>query len=131
MRRTSKLFIIVLLSILIFPNCKKQPSTFSVYFYTSKTVSETKLDLFIEDQYKGELPNLIGKPQCNASDTLKKECLFIGLKSGKYKIVARDKQGSIISSGTIKFKRNSVHTSGDIGGIELTSDDDCLIVGLF
>lgn len=125
------LCIAIVFGMIIFSKCKKKQTTFNTYFYTSNSISETKFDLFIEDEYKGELPFLTGKPSLDAADTLKQKCLYIPLKAGKYKIIAKDKQGVIISSGTIKFKRNSVHTSGGVGGIELTSNEDNLIIGLY
>ncbi|MBI4645123.1 MAG: hypothetical protein HY738_00665 [Bacteroidia bacterium] len=123
----------VALIALLLTHCKKYNTTFNSYFYTSKDSNEVQLSLYIDGNYKGDLPYLTNKPTCD-NDSLKQKALFLTLQSGKYKIVAKDKQDNIKSSSTLKITNNSMDGktgNGGSGGLEATSKDNCLIVGVF
>ncbi|MEO6305905.1 MAG: hypothetical protein ABIP51_22350 [Bacteroidia bacterium] len=130
MKNTFKTILLSLLTILLLSQCKKNQITYNAYFYTTNPSAEVQLSLYIDDKYRGDLPCLYPKPTCD-NDTLKQKALFLTLKSGKYKISAKDRQGNIKSSGTMKVSKNKMSSSGGMGGQEISSQSDCLIVGLF
>ncbi|HET6245346.1 MAG: hypothetical protein H0V01_12520 [Bacteroidetes bacterium] len=118
-----------LLSVVFFISCKKDNTNFNSYFWTSNDIEDSELTLYVNDQIKGPIPYLKDKPTCE-NDTLKAKALYLNLKAGKYKISAKDKQGNVKVSSTIKVKSNSLSSSAGIGGTENFLSNDCLLVGV-
>ncbi|MBA3681640.1 MAG: hypothetical protein H0W73_10830 [Bacteroidetes bacterium] len=110
----SKMFILVS-TLFVLTNCKKLGKTYDGYFYTDIENPSGPLYLYVDDAYKGELPNLKTRLAPN-NDTLLNQALHLSLKSGRYKIVGKDAQGSVKSSGTLKFRSYSTSGSSTIGG---------------
>ncbi len=123
-------FITCILCILLLTECKKNDIIYNTYFYSVNAPTDGELSLYINGQYKGALPHLSQKPTCD-NDSLKNLALFMRLESGKYKLEAIEQSGNVKSSNTIKFKKNSMSSSGGIGGQESTAVGDCMTVGLY
>ena len=122
--------LLVITIILSLTQCKKDEITFKAYFYTTTQSDQIQLSLYTNDKYKGDIPFMKNKPTCN-NDTLKQKALYMNLKCGKYKLIGKDKQGNIMSSGTMKVSQNKLSSSGGKGGQEINAQGECLIVGLF
>ena len=102
-------------TIIVLTNCKKFGKDFDTYFYTDIENSAGPLTLFVDGKNKGELPNL--KTSVSpTNDTIINNALHLTLKSGKYKIEAKDNQGNVKCSGTLKFRSNSLSGSSTMGG---------------
>ena len=115
---------------LLLTQCKKDNPTYNSYFYTTVNDQDAQLSLYIDNDYKGDLPYLANKPTCE-NDSLKSKSLFLTLPAGKYKVAAKDKQGNIKSSSTLKIKSGLLESKSGTGGTEVRSSNGCLIVGLF
>lgn len=112
---------------LVLSNCKKDKN-YQSYFYTD-VKSDTPLYLYVDEEYKGKLPVMTVKPTFE-NDTLKQKALYLTLKTGKYKIEAKDADGSVMSSGTVKFCENKAASTGKAGGQSVDISKDVVIVGL-
>ncbi len=133
MKSTFKLLLTMFTAILLLTNCKKNDSNYNAYFYTSMSSSETQLSLFIDDEYRGEIPYMIVKPNCD-NDVLKQQALFVNMKGGKHKLVAKNNLGIVMSSGMVKVSKNKLSSSSGKdgrGGQDISSEGECLIVGLY
>ena len=116
-------------TIIVLTNCKKYGQDFDTYFYTDIQNSAGPLILFVDDKNKGELPNL--KTSVSATnDTIINNALHLTLKSGKYKIEAKDSQGNLKCSGTLKFRSNSIGTTGTMGGQATASSGKTIVTKL-
>ncbi|MBK7310351.1 MAG: hypothetical protein IPI93_06055 [Sphingobacteriaceae bacterium] len=101
-------------TIIVLTNCNKLGKDFDNYFYTDIENSAGPLTLFIDGKNKGGLPYL--KTSVSpTNDTIINHALHLTLKSGKYKIEAKDNQGNLKCSFTLKFRSNLLSTSGTIG----------------
>ena len=120
-----------IMSLLLLTQCKKDNTVFNSYFYTSMDEKDVQLSLYIDKQYKGELPYLTRKPSACDNDTLKQKALFLALQSGKYTVETKDKQGNIKSSFTLKIKSNSMQVRSIKGGNETELCNGCLVAGLY
>lgn len=131
MKKTHFLTLTVVLLILFFlTQCKKDETVYNVFFYTSKDTTEIRLSLFIDDKYKGEIPYMSQKPTFD-NDSLKQRAFSLTLASGKYNMTAKDASGNVKSEQIVKIKNNSSSVRSKTGGQELTSKENCVIVGLF
>jgi len=120
---------IVLFVLIVFSHCRKDDTTFNSFFYANWANSEGNLNLFIDDELKGELPYLSVAPTCD-DDSLKQIALNIPLKSGKYKIEAKTKGGVIKSSGNIRISSTRIGVSGRMGGQGVNSQGGCTFIFL-
>lgn len=119
----------LLLIVITLTQCNKD-QTFQTYIYTSADSSETKLNLFIDDENKGAIPFLNGTPACE-TDSLEYKTLYLILKSGKHSIQAKDAQGNVKSSSIIKLKKNGMSAESKAGGIETKMTNNCLIMRVY
>jgi hypothetical protein len=130
MKHFIRSFFAAALTVLLFAQCSKGRTTYNGTFWTSKDTSEVRLFLFVDDEYKGEVPFLEKAPECSAENALS-----FPVESGQHTLVARDVNGTIRSSGTVKIKsnarRSSTSVSGGSGGQDIYLNDDCLIVKLY
>ncbi len=78
----------------VFFSCKKNETVFLAHFYS--TDSTRALGLYIDDQFKGNLPHVNCKA-FEATNDQKAAMLFITLPSGRYKLSAKDASGTIVS----------------------------------
>jgi hypothetical protein len=116
-------------TIIVQTNCKKFGKDFETFFYTDGENSAGPLTLFVDAENKGELPNLKTSVS-STNDTVINNALHLKLKSGKYKIEAKDRQGNLKFSGTLKFRSNSVGGSSTMGGQEIVSSDKIVVTKL-
>jgi len=134
MKKVSLILALLALSaFLLLTNCTKNKEEYNAYFYTTHSTSEIQLSLFIDDEYYGELPYLNPKPSCS-DDTQKAGALYVKLSNGKHKLVAKDKQGVIRSSGILKISNNNLSSSSGKdgrGGQEINHKGQCLVIGMF
>ncbi len=125
----------VLFLALFLNGCRKEESTsgtiFNTNFYTSSAAAKGKMYLFVDDKSIGELPYFSKNPGCGGTSGDGTKPLNMQLKSGTHSIVGKDESGKIRSSGTIKISKSSMSSSVGIGGQEMYSSGDCLIIGLF
>lgn len=118
-----KKFTVIIASALLFMGCKKIGKAFDGYFYTDVETSAGQLFLYIDDENKGELPNLKTRLSPD-NDTVINNALHLTLKSGgRYKVVGKDAQGNVKCSGTLTFKTNSSRGSSTVGGQATTQID--------
>lgn len=116
-------------TIIVLTNCKKIGKDYDNYFFTDIENSAGPLILFIDGKNKGELPNL--KTSVSpTNDTVINNALHLILKSGKYKIEAKDSQGNLKCSGTLKFRTNSLNGSSTMGGQETSTLDKIVVTKL-
>jgi hypothetical protein len=120
---------VALIALLSFTQCKKDETTFNASFYADWSNSDGALDLYIDEKLQGELPFMSVPPTCD-NDSLKKVALNMPLKSGKYKIEAKNKMGVVKSSGKIKISSTRSSGSGGMGSQSVLLTGDCAIVGL-
>jgi len=88
------------------------------------------MSLFLDGDYKGDLPNLHTRMAVD-NDTILTQGLHLTLKSGKYKLIGKDKQGTIRCEGTIKFSNNSAGGSSTKGGNGSAGSGNTTVVKLF
>ena len=131
MKNILKIALVPVLVILLLTQCNKADNSkiFNANFYT--TTATTKVYLYLDDVYKGELPYFATTPSCRAFDGDGYGPLSFQLPSGEYHLVGKDAQGEIVSESTIKISRNKMHVSGRLGGSGLSSNDDCLMIGVW
>lgn len=127
--KTTLKFLIPVIAVLLLLYCRKDDKIYNTYVYTANTIDQGRLSLYIDDAYRGEIPYLGSKLTCD-NDTLKQKALFLTLKSGKYKIVAKDQQGSEKSSATLKISERRLSSKSRMGSQEMSSQGDCLIIRL-
>jgi hypothetical protein len=113
-------------TIIVLTNCKKIGKDFETYFYTDIENSAGPLTLFVDGKNKGELPNLKTSIS-TTNDTIINNALHLTLKSGKYKIEAKDNQGNVKVSGHVKFRTNATGTGGTMGGIATASSNKIIV----
>lgn len=122
------------LFVMLFTQCRKanEPdgTVFNANFYTDSDSTRGTMFLYIDGQYKGELPYIAQRPSCGASYGDGNQPLAMRLKSGTYKIEGKDSKGTVKSSGEIFVSKRSSSGSGGIGGQSVMVSNDCLIVGL-
>ncbi len=114
-----------------FMQCTKDDmsKTFHAHFYTTKQTG--KMFLFVDGVSKGGLVSSQDMPACGdvASDVANVP-LLLELRSGTYQITGKDEQGNIVSNSTMSISANRKSVSGNLGGLKLVSNDDCISVGL-
>jgi hypothetical protein len=122
----------LLIAIVLFlSQCTKEDHSISkLYFYTSINPAQSQLSLYIDDQYKGELPYLSSQPVCE-SDSIMEKTIFMNLESGDYRVKAYDMSGKLKSDNKIKFSSSSRSNGGIKGGCEMGGTGDCIIVNLY
>ena len=138
MKNNAITFLALLATVFLFAQCQKEDDekNHSVYFWTSKATPEEQLSLFVDGAAVGGLPYFSTELTCS-NDSLKQQALQLNLKSGKYHLKAKDSQGAVRSSGTIKISENGMGSSGDLGdkgGMAVSSvgsENSCVIVNLF
>ena len=115
--------------VLLLAQCNKD-KVYNTYFYSSIDTSEVKLNLYIDDVDKGQLPYHNSELTC-ASDSIEQITIFTQLECGKYKIVSKDATGNIETSSEIKLKSNGFSSESDKAGIKLRSNEDCLVIEIY
>jgi hypothetical protein len=130
------IFIAIVTTIVLLTNCKKDDTSFDSYFYTRVPDSKTQLSLFLNDKNKGSLPHLevpemiYPMERCN-NDTIKQNGLFLTLTEGKYTVSAKDQEGNIKSSQTVKVSKGGIKVTPSIGKSEMAAGDNCFILDLY
>ncbi len=119
--------LLILTSTIIFlTNCKKIGKTYDVFFYTNIETPTGPLSLNLDNKNIGELPILKTTLSTN-NDTIKSNAIHLKLKTGRYKIQAKDSQGIIKFSGTLIFRFNNVEgSSKNPGAIEYAMSNNIL-----
>lgn len=123
-------FLAAAFALLLLTHCSKDRTVLNAHFCSGKDTAEVKLSLFIDGTYKGELPYLAGMPGCNSEGMLS-----LSLEPGAHELTAKDSQGKVRSSGTVKIKRtsqrSSMSSSGSMGGQDISLQGDCLLVKFY
>lgn len=131
MKRIFSVVFASLLAALLFTQCKKDDpnAIFNASFYTTKATGS--LSLYIDDIYRGELPYFSKEPTCGAQNGDGQSPLTMQLKSGEYRIVGKNSQDRVTSSGTIAISVSTTSASGGIGGQSISNNGGCVVIGLF
>jgi hypothetical protein len=89
-----------------------------VYVYSTQPLdySVTKLQLYIQDDYKGEIP-YINERLWFGDDSLEAKALIFTLGPDKYSVIAKDQLGNSKAEGEMKLKKNSASVNSVIGSI--------------
>ncbi len=122
--------LIICLSVLTLLACKKFGHKFDTYFYTDTESSDGPLYLYIDGKNKGALP-FLKIPVSTENDTVIKSALHLVLRSGNYKIEAKDPFGNLKFSGYLKFRRRTIGNGGTLGGQETVSSGDIIVTKIF
>jgi len=124
-----KTFSSLTLALLVFTQCGREDKSFNAFFWISHHKLDSKLSLFVDGNFKGDLIPQKKSLTCD-TDSLKQKAVFLVIKNGTHKLVAKDSLGTVISSATIRVTINSNSTgeNGDVGGISLFSADDCSLI---
>ncbi len=110
MKKTISIILIIASALLII-NCTRKDST-KTYVYTSKSPSEVRLYLYIDNKYIGELPYLENKAINNITSS---KALDLSLKYGTHIMTAKDKKGNDVSVLKIEVASNLTSSYGLIG----------------
>ena len=136
MKNRAFTFLALLATVFLFAQCQKDETIHTTHFWTSKSTPEEQLTLFVDGALMGPLPYFSTNLTCS-NDSLKAKAFQMTLKSGKYYLEAKDNQGEVRSSGTIKISESGMSSSGglgDKGGMATSAvgpDNSCVIVDLF
>ena len=134
MKPYSALALLIVLSLTLFVQCKKQPddSVYKSSFY--KTQNLGKLFLYINGANQGELPYFPEMPQCGEQNSEGATPIMRTMPSGEYKIEGRDSLGQLRTCSIMFIKKGYSSLSsgkcGGAGGATMFNTDDCLIYGL-
>jgi len=116
----------LLIMFAVVSGCRKNDTLFNAYFWTSVDTTQSRLSLFVDGEPKGPLPYLENEPSCGDV-----HALALTLRSGKYRIEARDEHGTVRSQQTCKITEHKLSASGTVGGERAKTDGHCLVIGLF
>lgn len=123
---------IVLFSSLFMISCRKDQTIFNTYFYVADTTRSENLSLYINHQFKGMLPRMAqpvtDHPLGFNDPALSQHSLRFQLPSGSYMVEARNNEGLVLISGTIRFSENSGGGSGGKGLVGTSSSGSDLEV---
>lgn len=121
--------VLISFMVLLLWNCKKNQKQYNAFFYTDRSDTSSVLQLYIDEKKIGDLPNLsvINSP---GNDTIRRLGLNVKLKSGKYKIEAKDPKGNMNFEGTFKFKASKTQFTSTMGGSDLASDGETIAIKL-
>ena len=89
----------------LFAQCRHYYGNWKVYFWKSNRESSVSY-LYINDEYKGELPYRRTAPECDDA-SLKNEALYVKLKSGIYDISIKDEGGNTRFNEKLTIKRSA------------------------
>ena len=119
----------------VFTQCRHYYGSWQVYFWKSSPQSSVSY-LYINDEYKGELPYRRTAPECDDA-SLKNVTLYVKLKSGSYDISVKDERGNTKFTEKLTIKRGSgnvtISTSQERKnmGSRNVSHSDCLVHEIF
>ncbi len=124
-------FALLLLAWSIFTfSCKKDDTVYNAYFYSKAELNQSKLFLYIDGNYNGELKYLVTTPTCD-NDESKRDAFYVKLPAGKYKITTKNEHGIVKNESELKFDKKSISGSGTLGGDEVSHDGNCLVMGFY
>src|SRR6218665_1804779 len=129
MKTTLNLITFTAVVTLLLTGCCKTSKPTDSYFYVNEMLTGNKLNLFINNEYKGELPFIDDVPSCN-HDAMRQRALRVDIHDRKYKFEARDTLGRVMHSGlvTIKAFSSTIHSS--TGTVGLYKAPELVIVSL-
>jgi len=116
--------------VVIVTNCKKFGKPFDTYFFTDIESTAGPLQLFVDGNNKGHLPDLKTSMSPD-NDTIIRQALHLTLKAGKYHLQAKDSLSNVISECTLKFSSTSTRLSGGKGGQATSSSSDRLVTKFY
>jgi len=119
------------LLIAVFPSegCQKDDTVYDCYFYTINDTTDVQLSLYIDDEFKGELPQLASHPLCG--DSVLVGTLHLQLTGGKYDMIAKDQTCEKRSINTVKFNDKVFDTFSKVGFLYPESVGTCVVLGLY
>jgi len=120
----------VCLLFLVLSGCKKEKTVYDCYFYTNAQDLPGKLDLYVDNEYKGKLPTL-NVDNRNFPDSLKSRTILLKLEEGKYEINVLDDQGNEKVKSKISFSSRKTSVTGTMGGSNVSAKDKELFVELY
>jgi len=123
---------VMLLAFIVFSltTCKKYGKPQDLFFYSDIDSAFAPMTLFLDDELKGEIPNLHVQISTD-NDTITREALHLSLKPGKYNFIAKDNQGNVRCDGWFKFSKNSTKTSSTKGGQGVAGSDNTKVFEFF
>jgi hypothetical protein len=122
----------LLLVPILFSQCSKEDddnALFDTRFYTSSPSGA--MSLYIDDVYKGELRYFGSAPACGSTTADAMKPLSMKLRSGEYRVTGKNAQGKIVSRSVVRLSTSTKGTSGNLGGIQLQDNGECVTIGLF
>lgn len=119
----------------VFTQCRHYSGNWKVYFWKSSPQSSVSY-LYINDEYKGELPYRRTAPECDDA-SLANVTLYVKMKSGTYDIAVKDQGGNTKFNEKLTIKRSNgsvtIATSQERKnvGSKNVSHSDCLVHEIF
>lgn len=114
---------------IVLSNCEKYRQQHETYFFSNMDLNASPLTLFIDGENKGGVPHFktVSSP---ANDTILKNALKLTLKSGKYKMEAKDIQGNLKCAANIKFTNNKINVTSTLGAVSVLGSGSEVIIEL-
>lgn len=123
--------ILLLITILFFVSCRKEKEiTVTAYIFGGDAVNLRPLSVFVNGEYKGELPNYTQSSLTCGQQGLDTLALTFLLKSGQHNFVVKNGNGEQVHKSICKLRENGISGSCSQGGQEVTKSGDCLLVKL-
>jgi hypothetical protein len=125
----SILYILITGISLSFSGCRKAGPDHKIYVYSTQPpdYSVTKMQLYVSDDYKGEIP-YIQERLWFGDDSLEAKALIFTLGPGKSMLTAKDQFGYVKTEGELKLKKNSASATSVIGNINTRARGNDVII---
>jgi hypothetical protein len=116
---------------LVVAGCNKDDSSavFNTRFYTSE--QNSKLFLYLDGNYVGVLSAFSTPPTCSNENIGVQLPLTMQLRSGRYRVVAKDSTGTVVSSSITVLGKTITSVSGSLGGQAVFASNNCVTINVF
>ena len=117
--------------VLIVAGCNKDDSSgvFNTRFYTSE--QDSKLFLYLDGSYVGMLSAFSTPPTCSNENIGVQLPLTMELRSGRYRVVGKDRTGTVVSSSIMVLGKATTSISGNLGGQAVFLTNNCVTINVF
>lgn len=123
--------ILLLVAILFIVSCKKEKEiTVTAHIYGGDNVTLRPLTVFVNGEYKGELPDYTQSSLTCGQQGIDTLALTFSLKSGEHNFVVKNGNGEQVHKSVCKLRENGISGSCSQGFQEVTKSGDCLLVKL-
>jgi hypothetical protein len=129
--KISKNQILILITVLFIVSCRKEKEiTVTAHIYGGDAFNPRPLSVFINGEYKGELPDYTQSSLTCGQQGIDTSSLTFLLKSGEHNFVVKNRNGEEVHKSICKLRENGISGSCSQGGQEVTKSGDCLLLKL-